>query len=538
MLGGLEAAYAADPSLKVGRIRIVERRLDKAYEIHAALLKAAKRRSAVYADRPDVADQELLGGGIPIPFGFSLMMAALAQGCHASSRKLRAALDTLIAELPAEPSGLREGVRAAMKTLGKEENRRRLGLAFVLGQQDSPPASDIADRVSFSQDGTKVRTAAITNMTTVPSRELDIPLAWVQRIVEDLHAALPADLDERSIDAYRYLIHRDLTEHLEEKNGPLVLRGRSDHGSGAVGDDPRRSGRKRSRWRCAGRWRDSCARLTARAPPSRASEARRACSSSATPTTRSPMRWPKPRRSPRSFATMASRRIFGSAHPTNSSLGPHAGIPPADLFEIVALLQRGKYDLVHYSGHAMFDPEQPDRCGWLFAKGEILTASKLENVDQPPRLIVANACLSAQLAQMLATAAGHAGGAGGAGAADPNAGPPPGRHAQQRGDARIVAGLADEFFRRGVADYIGTAWEVPDKPAQMFAETFYEALLSRTGGRRRHDHRPGGAGRAEGAVGPPDRIQAGTAVGLGRLSALRRSDARVERRVTAEQDMD
>ena len=41
----------------------------------------------------------------------------------------------------------------------------------------------------------------------------------------------------------------------------------------------------------------------------------------------------------------------------------------------------------------------------------------------------------------------------------------------------FVASLADEFFRRGVSDYIGTAWEVPSVPAKMFAMSFYKALL-------------------------------------------------------------
>ena len=38
--------------------------------------------------------------------------------------------------------------------------------------------------------------------------------------------------------------------------------------------------------------------------------------------------------------------------------------------------------------------------------------------------------------------------------------------------------LADEFFHCGVADYIGTAWEVPSEPAKIFAKRFYEELLS------------------------------------------------------------
>jgi CHAT domain-containing protein len=47
-----------------------------------------------------------------------------------------------------------------------------------------------------------------------------------------------------------------------------------------------------------------------------------------------------------------------------------------------------------------------------------------------------------------------------------------------------VASLADEFFRRGVADYVGTAWAVPDALARQFAQEFYDTLLPPTPPRR------------------------------------------------------
>lgn len=79
---------------------------------------------------------------------------------------------------------------------------------------------------------------------------------------------------------------------------------------------------------------------------------------------------------------------------------------------------------------------------------------------------MANACLSSQLSQQVASADGHAEGAA----------------SQSRGNPALVATLADEFFKRGVSDYIGAAWEIPSKPAKVFAEEFYKALLA-PGGR-------------------------------------------------------
>src|SRR4029453_15177948 len=42
----------------------------------------------------------------------------------------------------------------------------------------------------------------------------------------------------------------------------------------------------------------------------------------------------------------------------------------------------------------------------------------------------------------------------------------------------LLPSLADEFFRRGVRDYVGTAWEVNDEGAIEFAETLYSNLLA------------------------------------------------------------
>ena len=75
------------------------------------------------------------------------------------------------------------------------------------------------------------------------------------------------------------------------------------------------------------------------------------------------------------------------------------GIDPADYFEVVPLLLSGEFDIVHYCGHALFDPAVPDQAGWVFKA--VLTAWDLEGIERPPSLVVANACLSAQLSPAL-----------------------------------------------------------------------------------------------------------------------------------------
>jgi hypothetical protein len=477
MLDGIEDAFTADPSLDIGCVRIVERRLDKSYEILECVRKVAQSRKLDIDVAKDVVERDEAGGVIPIPFGFSLMLASLAQACReGSGSRLHTTLEALVGELPAT---LRQDVRAELRKLGDERNARRLGLSFRLGQVESAPAAEIADRVSFSQDGTRVRTAAITNMATVAERSLNIPVAWVDRIVEDLHASLPDGLEERAVKAHNYLVHQDLKGQLQGRDGPLVLEVDrtmarvpwemiQDDAAEGVPLGVRRPVARQLRTSYSPRVGGDSTRTGLRVlvignPESNLDYAEREARQVA--------------RLFRDHKIDVDARIGA---PDELGLGRRPGDEPADLFEIVGLLQSGNYDVVHYSGHAVFDPGYPDRSGWRFAGGEILTASKLENVDRPPRLIVANACISAGLSTMGAEVAEEQ--------ADPDAaeatadsrgrsrktGPP--------GDARLVASLADEFFRRGVADYIGTAWEVPEGPAEMFAVTFYETLLGNGAG--------------------------------------------------------
>ena len=135
--------------------------------------------------------------------------------------------------------------------------------------------------------------------------------------------------------------------------------------------------------------------------------------------------------------------------------GELQGIRAADRLEVLSLLLRGSFDLVHYAGHGDFDPAQPNRVGWLFANG-LLTPGEIGRLQRVPAGIVSNACLSARTSQVLEGA----------------------RRADEAGsEAGLLPSLADEFFKLGVRNYVGTAWEVNDVGAELFAQVFYAALL-------------------------------------------------------------
>lgn len=130
-------------------------------------------------------------------------------------------------------------------------------------------------------------------------------------------------------------------------------------------------------------------------------------------------------------------------------------IDRASRFDVLSELRNGAYDVLHYCGHGDFDPQDPLRAGWVF-EGGLLTSYELEALDIVPPLVVANACLSGLLSQRTALGGSTVDGAR---------------------DQYLVPSLADEFFRRGVHTYIGTAWYVNDVGATEFARAFYRALL-------------------------------------------------------------
>lgn len=127
----------------------------------------------------------------------------------------------------------------------------------------------------------------------------------------------------------------------------------------------------------------------------------------------------------------------------------------------------GKYDLVHYAGHAYFDEANRSQSGILCAGNQVLSGRDLATLDSLPSLVVFNACESARVRS----------------AAFPT------RMASPRKNARTSiaslselvdrnVSLAEAFLRGGVGAFVGTYWEVGDAAASLFAETFYTNILS------------------------------------------------------------
>jgi CHAT domain-containing protein len=131
----------------------------------------------------------------------------------------------------------------------------------------------------------------------------------------------------------------------------------------------------------------------------------------------------------------------------------------ATVARVAAELEAGRYDLMHYAGHAFFDERRPEESGLTLADGD-LTGSALARATRLPPLMVFNACESSRVRRAT-------GGATTSVSAESS---------RAAGVARNI-GLAETLLRAGVANYIGTHWPVGDAAATEFATVFYARLL-------------------------------------------------------------
>ena len=120
------------------------------------------------------------------------------------------------------------------------------------------------------------------------------------------------------------------------------------------------------------------------------------------------------------------------------------------------LLRSGRYDIIHYAGHACFNPDDAEGSAWLLSDG-LLHAREIRNTLQwtptPPWLVYANAC--------------EAGMEGGDSIASEEL-------RRYQGD---VCGLGSAFTDHGVRGYLAPLWPINDDVALQIATDFYRGLL-------------------------------------------------------------
>lgn len=124
---------------------------------------------------------------------------------------------------------------------------------------------------------------------------------------------------------------------------------------------------------------------------------------------------------------------------------------------VLERLRSGRFDVVHYAGHAFFDPLDPSRSGILCADKRVISGPDLAGSSSLPSLMFFNACEAARVRKL-------------------DLGEAP-AHVDRRDGVRGVVSFAEALLRGGVKNYVGTYWPVGDGAAKLFAEVFYGDLL-------------------------------------------------------------
>ncbi len=459
---GLADALADDSGTgsSIKKLRIVEYNYSRANQILEALKKLQEDETGFRLERlaPDVVDGP--GGLIDTPYGLALTLAAAADAFHrradsAAHRKVRDVLEHGLS------SERREAAEGALEKLKDVEKIGVDQLAGSLHVECAGPRGQADDRqptrISYTAHDRGVSVSAITNSATVPVRELRSDFELVHEIIERATDPDPLEAPDIAELLEMLLVPSDFRGLL---SGPQPLIFEVDRDMAAVHWEFLPGERAMIEGIFASLQRPVARQLRTRySPPPlpvrRSGQSLRALVIGDPGDPEEDDQLLGARREARAVAKRL--RAHGCevsefiGAPIRRGRGPVRGVPPASRLDVLKQLVRGEYDLVHYCGHADFDPDDPSQVGWLF-KGGLITPAEIENMERAPRLIVANACLSGRMSATFSD-----------GGFD---------------EHTLLPSLADEFFHRGVRNYVGTAWEVNDEGAVLFATTLYDTLFA------------------------------------------------------------
>ena len=460
-----EVTFAAP----VDRLVVVELDRGRAAEIQEALRSELRHQHENDTRPPGLELRRAVrrgeGGTVSVEHALALLAdaALTAAGAPSGSRESRA-LSALVESMGGNQAVRRLALETLQSEGGRELKPTPLTRFRVERRAVEPGRAEIPVRISFWDDGRAIRAAAIHQAATVPERLVTVGGDLIDELIVRLTDPPTEAVDDLSALLYRLLVPAEFREALS--SGPFVFE--LDRGmarlhwellAGAVQENGSTPKPLAVQARFARQLRTTYSPPPL--PPSRPSGFRAlVIGDPGDPDQGADL--PGARNEALRVKELleahddieVDARIGAPSVPREGRL---RGVEPADRLEVLALLLRGGYDLVHYAGHGDFDAEQPNRVGWVFAGG-LLTPGEIGRLDRVPEIIVSNACLSARTSLTL----------------EGNR-----RADAARTEAGLVPSLADEFFHLGVRNYVGTAWEVNDVGAELFAETFYGSLLAR-----------------------------------------------------------
>jgi len=134
--------------------------------------------------------------------------------------------------------------------------------------------------------------------------------------------------------------------------------------------------------------------------------------------------------------------------------------PEATFNAVRSALSSGKYDVVHYAGHAFFEPTDRMSSGILCHGHEVFSGAEATKLERLPALMFFNACESGRIRSV--------------GKSEPVSAISKKNVAES---IRANVSFAEAFLRGGVGNFVGTYWPVGDDAADKFSDTFYKELV-------------------------------------------------------------
>ena len=475
--GVLKAIDDGDRGPGIQTLKFCELHLGKALELQDELQRCRPMLEARYGVDLDLGRRPRRGAGARLGSDYALALAlsglslATSNRSRAEDRRAVAAIVESLGlpgpfktQITEEIARLSEGAGEGTERIELSRLARRLGLNLRRGGSTQ---RDIPTRLSVSWDGSNVVVAALTDVAVVPERASGVQKSLVDEAVRRMVDPASESVQELGRRMNGLLLPRDFRDIVRETNGPVVFEVDREmakvHWEMVAQDATRGADGKALGLSVQVARQLRTAYSTVPAAELRQTDTLRALVIGDPGDPELGHDLPGARREAMEVAGFldscgveVTLMIGAPGSPPERFKGET--VPNASMFDVLSELMDGGYDILHYAGHGDFDSRDPTaRSGWQF-KGGLLTARELERVDLAPRLVVANACLSGLTSDRTSV--------------DARAG---------RLDADLLPGLADEFFRRGVRNYVGTAWEVDDLGAISFARTLYESLLKGDG---------------------------------------------------------
>jgi hypothetical protein len=118
---------------------------------------------------------------------------------------------------------------------------------------------------------------------------------------------------------------------------------------------------------------------------------------------------------------------------------------------VLSAFRSGKYDIIHYSGHAEFNIDQPDESALICANQRKIYAQEIKRILSGKPFVFLNACGSGR-EKMCEDGESYTG--------------------------SDTEGLASSFVLGGALSIIGSSWPLPDISAGILASDFYKNVLT------------------------------------------------------------